>query len=341
MQTSPATTLEKPAEKPKRGLGRGLDALFADGEARLDTGSSKLETTVTEAPTSNPQPSSSAQRTLPVTALTPCPYQPRRKFDEAELKLLSDSLRVHGVLQPLLVRPAANDETKYEIIAGERRWRAAQLAQLHDVPVVIRTISDRDALEMALVENVQRSNLTAIEEAEGYQRLIDEFGHTQDELAIALGKSRTHVSGLLRLLTLPESVRVKVQHGLLGAANARLLAGMKAEDAAITADIIIRKRMSVRQTERYVARLKRGAPTRGSAAIMRRVNQIITEKGGTANLLAKDADVLALEAELATHLGLKVDIQSTAAGSGQVAIHFTSLDQLDELLQKLTRAGRG
>ncbi len=355
-------------EKPKRGLGRGLDALFADAEARIDISKAENELknmgaefdeivavgyakalanekTAAGTETSGITPAiGSGTRQLPIAILIPGPFQPRRKFDEGELVALADSIRAHGILQPLLVRTSSAHPGKFEIIAGERRWRAAQLAQHHEVPVVIRDFSDRSALEIGLIENIQRQDLTAIEEAEGYHRLMEEFGHTQEELAEIVGKSRAHLANTLRLLSLPESVREKIHAGLLSAGHARQLVGLShADELATTA---IEKHWSVRELERQVSATKRGLRPENFArlSIQEMNERRLAKKNGALpgvdHAMPKDADVLALETEMSNLLGLKVDIQTMMDSSGVLALYFSSLDQLDELLQKLTRAAK-
>ena len=209
-------------------LGRGLSALLGDEEedqAQLD----RLRQT----------------RSLPVERLTPGPFQPRRRFDAEELAELAESIREQGVLQPVLVRRAPDGDS-YEIIAGERRWRAAQLAQLHEIPVLVREFDDRTAMEIALVENVQRRDLTALEEADGYHRLIEEYGHSQEEVARAVGKSRSHVANTLRLLNLPGEVRTLLEDGQLTARHARTLIGH--EDAVALAREVVTRKLNVRDT---------------------------------------------------------------------------------------------
>ncbi len=353
-----------PIEKPKRGLGRGLDALFADGEARIEERGEtppkpmSLPVNVTTPPvpvekpealsTMAPPPVQSGSRQLPISVLIPGPFQPRRKFDDNELGALSGSIRTHGILQPLLVRVSPNQTGRFEIIAGERRWRAAQLAQQHEVPVVIRELDDRAALEIGLIENVQRQDLTPIEEAEGYQRLIKEFDHTQEELGDVVGKSRAYITNALRLLTLPESVREKVHAGDLSAGHARALVGL--ENAALLADTAIAQKWSVRELERQVAHQKNPkAPSFGRMS-MQEMNERRTAKNdknspfgpfpGIDHPMPKDGDVIALETEMSNVVGLKVDIQSMADGSGVVALYFSTLDQLDGLLQTLTRGAK-
>jgi len=327
------------SEKPKRGLGRGLDALFGDAEQKPAIRNEKIEALTSEISSTVSGLSSQGPRTLPITALIPTPFQPRKTFAVEDMTALVNSIRMHGILQPLIVRAAPGQDSKYEIIAGERRWRAAQQAQLHEVPVIIKSLDDRQTLEIALIENIQRADLTPIEEAEGYQRLMTEFGHTQEELSNIVGKSRSHMSNIMRLLQLPERVRDMVARGDLPAGAARILVGL--DKAETIAQHALRKRMSVRQLERFVARLKR-PPT--LSPLKRMTPQKLNDRkrakrdGGFSDIdypMPKDADVLALEAEMGALLGLKIDIQSATDGSGVLGVYFSSLDQLDELLQKM------
>lgn len=258
-----------------------------------------------------------ATKTVPVAHLHPGKYQPRHAFDEQELKDLAESIRAKGVLQPLLVRPHPSQPGAFEIIAGERRWRAAQLAQVHDVPVIVRDFDDRETLEVALIENLQRQDLSPLEEADGYKRLMDEFDHTQDALAQTLGKSRSHVANMLRLLTLPEPVKEMINDGQLSAGHARALVGR--EDALALAQEIVKKGLNVRQAEKLAKGNTSGAPRSKGAAKK-----------------AKDADTLALEEDLANLLGLKVDINDQG-GHGTVVVHYESLEQLDQVLAQLTQ----
>ncbi|MEQ9334103.1 ParB/RepB/Spo0J family partition protein [Thalassobaculum sp.] len=291
-------------------LGRGLSALLGDEEedqAQLD----RLRQT----------------RSLPVERLVPGPFQPRRRFDADELAELAESIREQGVLQPVLVRRAADGET-YEIIAGERRWRAAQLAQLHEIPVLVREFDDRTAMEIALVENVQRRDLTALEEADGYQRLIEEYGHSQEDIGRAVGKSRSHVANTLRLLNLPEEVRSLLEDGQLTAGHARALLGQ--DDAAELAREVVTRRLNVRETEKLVQR-RRMEP----AAVRPRKSRA----GGRA---PKDADTLALERDLGIRLGLAVSIDHDAgSGGGELMVHYEDLDQLDMLIERLSGISTG
>jgi ParB family chromosome partitioning protein len=275
----------------KRGLGMGLSALLG-GE---------------------PEIAREGTRSVPIEFLRPSTLQPRRHFGEDELAALAESVRAKGVMQPLLVRRVADDNEQYEIIAGERRWRAAQLAGCHELPVVVYALSDREALEVALLENVQRQDLTPLEEAEGYRRLIDEFGHTQDELGRSLGKSRSHIANLIRLLNLPGPLRALLESGQLSAGHARALLG--AIDPAPLARQVVARGLNVRQTE----------------ALVRNERQAIT-LGGARN---RDADTVALERDLASRLGLPVRLQPKASG-GTLSIEYRSVEQLDGLIRRLT-----
>jgi ParB family chromosome partitioning protein len=259
-----------------------------------------------------------APQRVPVEFLRPSPVQPRRHFGEEELEALASSLREHGVLQPLLVRPASRGGAGYEIVAGERRWRAAQRAGLHEVPVVVRELGDREALELALVENVQRADLSPLEEAEAFRRLIDEFGHTQEVLAEAVGKSRSHVANTLRLLGLPSALREMLADGRLTAGHARALLGC-AEPERVAALVTV-KELNVRQTEELVRRE--------------------TEQGPAPSLPREhregSADVADLERQLTASLGLEVGVRSRGRGRGGVlTIRWRDDDQLSFLLGRL------
>src|SRR5579883_592034 len=284
----------------RRGLGRGLSALF--GEETQDNNVAELPR---------------GARSIPVELLHPGRFQPRRNFDEETLEALTESIKAQGVLQPLLVRRHPEISGAYEIIAGERRWRAAAAARLHEVPVIIRELGDREALEIALVENVQRQDLSPLEEAEGYRRLMAEFAHTQDDLARVVGKSRSHIANMLRLLDLPEAVRRLVEGGELTAGHARALLGTS--DAEALAGEVIRRGLNVRQTERLAQLAKRKS----------------TGTATTDDLAPKDADTAALERELTTLLGLKVTIAFDGEG-GALTIHYRTLEQLDDVLRRLS-----
>jgi ParB family chromosome partitioning protein len=281
-------------------LGRGLDALFGEAD----------EADIAAAATSG-EPR--APRSLPIEFLSPGPFQPRRKFDEAELDRLVESVRTQGVLQPILVRPIEGKPDRYHIIAGERRWRAAQKAKLHEVPVVVRPMSDRDAMQIAIIENVQRQDLTALEEAEGYQRLIADFTLTQEDVAQAVGKSRSHIANTLRLLDLPATVLAKLQDGLLSAGHARALLGCPDPEAA--AQKVIARGLNVRQTEQ-LARDMRDQPAPSRPA-------------------PRDPNLVAVEEDIQRRLGFKVAIETTTKTSGVMRIHYSDLDQFSNLLRRL------
>jgi len=289
----------------KRNLGRGLAELFGEEES----GDEELGQSV-------------RTRSLPIGKIRPGPLQPRRNFDGVALEALVESVREKGILQPLLVRRVAGEAESFEIIAGERRWRAAQLANLHEVPVVVRDMVDSEALEVALVENIQRQDLTPLEEAQGYQRLINEFDHSQGDLGRAVGKSRSHVANMLRLLKLPETVKRLVDDGSLSAGHARALLGC--DDPVALARKVVRRGLNVRQTERLVTKIQsQGAVPAGEVL-------------GNQEVLAKDADTLALEHDLSGLLGLKVVI-SLKGEAGDITIHFEALEQLDDVLNRLKR----
>lgn len=293
-------------ETRRKGLGRGLSALLGDDEAPA-------------VETESAEPATRPTKTVPIEFITANPKQPRKRFDDAAIDGLVESVREKGILQPILVRPHPTETNVYEIVAGERRWRAAQRAKLHEIPVLVRDLSDRDTLEIALVENIHREDLTPLEEAEGYQRLIDEFSHTQDALANAIGKSRSHIANMLRLLSLPEEVKSMVDDGLLTAGHARALLGTpNAEDLA---HIVVKKELSVRQTEKLAQNAKQGP-----------MNNVVDKIGKAVD--RRDADTIALEKSLTDHLGLKVELKG-AGETGAVVIHYKSLDQLDGLLERL------
>ena len=286
---------------PRRGLAKGLSALLAD----VDSDAWK-------------RPGGAAPQTVPVEFLRPGAAQPRRRFDKADLDALAESIRAKGVLQPLIVREDSQNPGAYEIIAGERRWRAAQVAKLHEVPVVVRAMSDREALEVGLVENVQRQDLTPLEEAAGYRRLVDEFDHSQDGLARIIGKSRSHVANTLRLLGLPDEVKSMIDEGKLSAGHGRALLG--ADDPMALAAVVVVKGLNVRQTEGLVRRSRGGTAPRKSQS--------------TPPASAADANTRAIERSLGDLLGLTVMIDHKESG-GTMTIYYASLAELDDLLKRL------
>ncbi|WP_137109413.1 ParB/RepB/Spo0J family partition protein [Rhodobacter sp. SY28-1] len=288
----------------KRGLGRGLSALMAD---------------VHLAGPEHMAAPRKAEMHLPVDKLEPNPQQPRLDFRKDELESLADSIRQKGVIQPLIVRRKPGRDL-YEIVAGERRWRAAQMAQLHEVPVVVRDFTDTEVLEVAIIENIQRADLNAIEEALGFRQLMTRFGHTQEKLAEALSKSRSHVANLLRLLTLPDDVQDLVRDGKLSAGHARALIGSpKASELAAQ---VAAKGLSVREVERLMKAQDSVKPTAPKVA-----------KGSE-----KDADTRALEGDLSANLKMPVRIEHASGGeSGELVIRYGSLDDLDRLCRILSQ----
>ncbi len=287
-----------------RGLGRGLSALMADVAAPVAEGGV-----------------SRSGLQVPIERLVANPNQPRRSFGQSDLDDLAASIREKGILQPLIVR--AVDGGKYEIVAGERRWRAAQLAQIHQIPVLVREFDDAEVLEVAIIENIQRADLNAMEEAAGFRQLMDSFGHTQEKLASALGKSRSHIANLLRLLTLPKDVQELLREGKLTAGHARAL--ITSPNPSELARQVVKEGLSVRATERLAKTVE--GPRGGT----------ISRPGKSAKS-TKDADTRALESDLSAALRMGVSIEHEPDGeSGQVVISYRSLDQLDELCGKLSR----
>lgn len=299
---------DKPNPK-MRGLGRGLNALFEDEENGYPQNESAGDVPGRK------------RDTLAVSQLYPSKLQPRHVFDAGSIKELAESIAQHGVLQPLLVRRAPDSSGEYEIIGGERRWRAAQKAQLHEVPVIILDLDDTRALEIALIENLQREDLNPIDEAMGYQKLMDDFGHTQEKLAEAMGKSRSHVANMVRLLHLPEAVQTMVSENGLSMGHARAL--ITAQDPVELAKQVLSKGLSVRETE-SLAMEASGKPKKAKP------------KGAKGKKSGKDADTLALEAEVSNAIGMNVSIDSTNGQAGKLSIDFKTLDQLDELLHRLS-----
>ena len=289
--------------EPKKGLGRGLSALMGEAPrpSADDAGARK-----------------DSVRDVEVARIRPNPAQPRQHFDEDALAELAESIRQHGVLQPILLRAV---DGGYELIAGERRWRAAQRARLHSIPALVREQDDSSSAELALIENVQRQDLSAIEEAEGYQALIDRFGHTQDNVAKLVGKSRSHVTNLLRLLDLPETVRLMLLRGDISMGHARAVA--TAPDPEALATEIAEKGLSVRQAEALAKRERPGPGSDIGRASARNARKSV------------DADLEALERQLSDMLGLKVQVKHAGAG-GTVALSYSSLDQLDMICQRLS-----
>ncbi|MCB1556134.1 MAG: ParB/RepB/Spo0J family partition protein [Alphaproteobacteria bacterium] len=297
------------AAPKRRGLGRGLSALFDDDESD-DTaagGAGKAE-----------------RRMLGVDEIIPGPFQPRHRdgIDEAALAELAASIRAHGILQPLLVREKPRMPGVYELIAGERRWRAAQKAQLHEVPVIVKPLSDQDAMEIGLIENLQREDLNALEEATAYRRLMNEFGHTQEKLAVAVGKSRSHVANMLRLLTLPHEVLELMDEGRLSAGHARALVGIEPAEAKTIARQVADRGLSVRTVEKMTTAHKEKTARPSS--------------GPRPERPVKDVDTLALEQDLSEMLGMAVTIDPQGKGRGTLTVAYENLSQLDMVLLRLS-----
>ncbi|MDB4213979.1 ParB/RepB/Spo0J family partition protein [Octadecabacter sp.] len=293
--------MSKP-KTPNRRLGRGLSSLMSDVAAPND-----------------PKPTGNAtDRAIPVDQIYPNPDQPRRTFDDQAMDDLTASIAEKGIIQPLIVRERPSSNGKYEIVAGERRWRAAQRAQLHEVPVIVRAFSDLEVLEVAIIENIQRSDLNAVDEAAGYKQLMEKFGRTQEEMGTALGKSRSHIANSVRLLTLPESVLAYLADGRLSAGHARTLVGHL--DAEKLAAEFVKKGLSVRNAEKLVKSTK-------ASALKKKMPKAST----------KDADTIQIEGDLSAQLGMKVKIDHAAGKeNGQVVLHYRDLEQLDDVLRLLS-----
>lgn len=308
-------TGSSPARKRPSGLGRGLNALFGDVAAEAPVlasagGAAKAAPTV----------SGDAVQHVPLGSIRPLPGQPRRHFDENAIAELADSIGLRGLLQPIIVRRAP-DGDGYQLVAGERRWRAAQRAGLHQIPALVRELDDAATYEIALVENIQRQDLNAIEEAGAYRRLIDDFGHNQEALAKLVGKSRSHVANLMRLLDLPEPVQALVGDGSLAMGHARALIG--AADAEAIARRVVKEGLSVRAVEALVREGKGGG---------RKAPLEYKSMDG----VGRDPDIVAVERHLSELLGIGVAIQYAGGGKGNLTLKFASLDQLDMICQRLS-----
>jgi ParB family chromosome partitioning protein len=278
----------------KKGLGRGLSSLMGDTET-VQTKNSNV----------------GQETKIPIANLKPSPSQPRRLFNKNSINELADSIKAKGLVQPLVVRPSPSDSNSYEIIAGERRWRAAQIAQLHEVPVVIRNFNDTEALEIAIIENVQRSDLSPIEEAAGYKRLIENHGHTQEDLSGIVGKSRSHIANIIRLLSLPQSIQDMITEGKISSGHARAI--MNSAFPEQLAEKIINENLSVRDAE----------------------NLAKDKKGIVKKLKLKDPDTIDLENKISEKLGLTININHKGKKGGSIKIDYKTLDQLEMITQKL------
>ena len=281
-------------------LGRGLASLIGDIP---ETGLSL--------------PPEGEQKVLGIEQLQPSPINPRKEFAKEELTELTSSIRERGLVQPLIVRPVIGSDEEYEIVAGERRWRAAEEAGLHTVPAIVRDLNDQEVLEIAIIENVQRSDLNAIEEAQGYKELINRYDYTQDDLSRIIGKSRSHLANTMRLLKLPANVQQLVREGDLSAGHARALVGR--EDAEAIASQIVERRLNVRDVESLIQKAR--ASSNGKSR------------------MGKSADIKALERELSDELGLIISITPRTGESGEIRIRYNSLEQFEEIQERLARRG--
>jgi len=298
-------------DQSKKRLGRGLAALIGEMDQPV---------AVTTSPTAKDvQPTVISDRVVPIETIRANPNNPRRVFADSDLEDLSNSISEHGVVQPILVRPVSGQVDAWEIIAGERRWRASQRAGIHEVPIVVRDVDDRQALELAIIENVQRADLNPVEEALGYQQLIDDHSYKQADLGKVIGKSRSHVANTLRLLKLPDNVRGLVSVGALSSGHARALITL--DNPTELAERVVKEGLSVRQTEQLAGSWDtQGQPKPNTKKAKQE----------------KDADTRALEKKLSDVLGMKVAIDHKSSGKGKVILEYKTLEQLDELERKLT-----
>ncbi len=290
----------------KRGLGRGLDELLGIGSVSAEKAAAGAETGGTE----------DSLRNLPVDVIQKGRYQPRHDIAQEALQELADSIRAQGVVQPIVVRPLSGQAGKYELIAGERRWRASQLAGLHEIPAVVRDVPDQAAMAMGLIENIQREELNPIEEAAALQRLIEEFGLTHQETAEAVGRSRAAVSNLLRLLALEPRVKMMLEEGQLEMGHARALLALLGSTQVQAAEQVFAKGLSVRETEQLVRRMQQPPKPKASAAEL-------------------DPDIRRFQTELSEKLAARVQFQHSAKGKGKMIIHYNSLDELDGILEHI------
>ncbi len=274
-------------DKIKKGLGRGLSSLIGETKVEIQ------------------------KNQLPISDLVPNKYQPRKIFDENNLNDLTNSIKERGMIQPIVVRKSVNDDSKFEIIAGERRWLAAQRAGLHNVPVVVTEADDLKSLEFAIVENVQRHDLNPLEEAQGYKRLIDDFAYDQEKVSKFIGKSRSHIANSLRLLSLPDEVIKLIELQKISAGHAKILVGL--ENASFVANKIIEKKLSVRQAESFVK-------------IFKNSKKQISKK-------SKDTNIIALELSISNKIGLTVDIQNNKRNKGKISFEYKDLDQLNKIIE--------
>ena len=299
----------------KRGLGRGLDALLSSSKPAPSEGKDQDNANVTSAVENAAQPSNSELQKLPIEFLHSGKYQPRKDMSEEALEELASSIRSQGIIQPIVVRPVAHNS--YEIIAGERRWRAAQIAKLEFVPCIIKDVPDEAAVAIALIENIQREDLNAMEEAIALNRLLNEFELTHQQVADAVGKSRTTVTNLLRLNNLNNDVKILLEHGDIEMGHARCLLALEGEVQSDAARLAVAKALTVRETEKLVRSILEPAPAK--------------------EVIEKDPDVKQLEQQLADNLGAKVEINYNKKGKGKLVISYTNLDELDGILNRINQ----
>ncbi len=302
----------------RRSLGRGLDALLGTAELAEEA----------PAPAAAPGAAGRPSNAVPVSHIHPGKFQPRRHFAEEDLATLAQSIRDKGVLQPILLRPLPGQAGQYELVAGERRWRAAQLAGLHEIPALVRDLADGETLEIALVENLQRADLSPLEESRGYQRMIDEFGHTQENVATVIAKSRSHVANMLRLLTLPAPVQAMLERGQLSAGQARPLIGLDAAESL--ANHIVSANLSARDAERLAATYRAG----GWDAVHGKRAGDGAARGAGRGEDTRSADIVALERDLSTATGMAIQLKSKGE-AGELVIRYKTLEQLDDLIARL------
>ena len=297
-------------KKTRQSLGRGLDALF--NEVSNEQSIEQVDDTLN---TSNGDQTINGLNYIPIENLMPSSLQPRKFFDDTKLNELASSIKEKGLLQPLLVREKENG--KYEIIAGERRWRASQIASLHQIPVVVKNLNDTEVLEVALIENLQRADLSPIEEAEGYQRLVDEFGHTQKDISELVSKSRSHIANIIRLLSLPKEIKKYLNSGEITMGHARALIGF--DNPILIAKKIIQQGLSVRSVEKMITRINTK-----------------TNYNLNSNDVKKDINTIEIEKRLEDSLGIKVDILFDGKG-GKLTFYYTDLEQLDDLVTSVIK----
>lgn len=313
----------------QRGLGRGLSALIGDQEpVSINKPGQAVAKPISKASAGNSQEQGAGGvQTVAISKLVANQFQPREYFDEEKLEELTQSIKKSGIMQPIVVRTSKKFKGNYEIIAGERRFRASKRAGLDEVPVIIRELSDSESLEIAIIENIQRHDLNALEEAQAYQRLLEEFSYTQEELSKAVGKSRSHVANLLRLLTLPEAVKQQVAGGEISLGHAKTLIGQK--NAEALAEEIVRRGLNVRQAEKLIKDAA-GTDHPAKAKTGQGAKPMVTRTQGE-----KDSDIIALEETLTENLGLSVNINDLGGQKGEIVISYDTLTQLDSVLRRL------